>query len=502
MTYFSSIKIYNNNEILPIEMASLKRYQEYSSKKDLLILQELAKEFKGKRIIFINSTPQGGGVALMRQALIRLYKLIDVDAHWYVLRPKPNVFNITKKKFHNVLQSVCPADTILNDSEIKIYNEWIYKNAKSLRRVFEEANVVVIDDPQPSGLIPYIKKFNPKAKIIYRSHIQIESFLANKKGTSQNRTWNFIWNNIKLADCFVFHPIKEFVPENVPQEKVVFMPATTDPLDGLNRKMNHEEITYYLKIFNEIVVNQERQTPLNLNRSHIIQIARFDPSKGIPDVIESYRKLRERLNGFLQIPQLVICGNSSIDDPEGKLIYDETIKLLKKREYRILRDDIKIVRLPHIDDVLNALLRKSEVALQLSTKEGFEVKVTEALMKGKPVIAYRSGGIPLQIRNRVNGFLVEKGNTDEVADHLYNLLTDKSLYKKMSDAAIEYAQKDFLTVPNAISWLYLSNKLLSDGKIEGNYLSVKEMAEKEYINNTKVWKKPKYLFSFLGLLKR
>lgn len=30
-------------------------------------------------------------------------------------------------------------------------------------------------------------------------------------------------------------------------------------------------------------------------REYIVQVARFDPSKGIPDVIESYRKLRVML---------------------------------------------------------------------------------------------------------------------------------------------------------------------------------------------------------------
>ena len=37
---------------------------------------------KGTKIAFFSSTPQGGGVALMRHALIRLFKLLGVDAKW------------------------------------------------------------------------------------------------------------------------------------------------------------------------------------------------------------------------------------------------------------------------------------------------------------------------------------------------------------------------------------------------------------------------------------
>jgi hypothetical protein len=36
----------------------------------------------GTKVAFFSSTPQGGGVALMRHALVRLAKLLDVDLTW------------------------------------------------------------------------------------------------------------------------------------------------------------------------------------------------------------------------------------------------------------------------------------------------------------------------------------------------------------------------------------------------------------------------------------
>lgn len=38
---------------------------------------------KGTKIAFFSATPQGGGVALMRHALVRLSRLIGVDLAWY-----------------------------------------------------------------------------------------------------------------------------------------------------------------------------------------------------------------------------------------------------------------------------------------------------------------------------------------------------------------------------------------------------------------------------------
>jgi glycosyltransferase involved in cell wall biosynthesis len=366
----------------------------------------------------------------------------------------------------------------LTQEDKAIYDAWLKENASAFEDVFREAHVIVIDDPQPAGLIPYIKQANPDAKIIYRSHIQIVGRLASQAGTPQHTTWNFLWEKIQLADYFVSHPLKMFIPDNVPAEKIFYMPATTDPLDGLNKPLTEDQMSTYLKLFNALLL-QEGQTPLDEQRPYIVQIARFDPSKGIPDVLEAYRKLRDMLEKQLKpIPQLVIAGNSSIDDPDGIPVYNLVWRILQSELYTDFADDVKVMRLPHRDQILNTLLRESEVVLQLSIKEGFEVKVTEALMKGKPVVAYRVGGIPLQIQDGITGHLVEVGDTTQVAQHLYDLLTDKSKYQRMSTAAAELAGKDYLTIPNAICWLYLALESLSNEKLEGHYQWVKTLAEK------------------------
>ena len=472
----ASIALSADREVQVAELVTLEDYRKTASQEDFDLLLKLARAFHGKKLIFISATPRGGGVALMRHALIRLLRLLHVDAHWHVLIPKSEAFDVTKAKCHNVLQAVASPDTVLTEEDKAVYESWTRENAALLDDVFRQANVVVIDDPQPAGLIPYIKQANPGAKIIYRSHIQIVGSLASQPGTPQNTTWSFLWDRIRLADCFISHPMKMFIPANVPDEKIFYMPATTDPLDGLNKPLTGEQMSRYMRLFNALLA-QEGQKPLDEERPYIIQVARFDPSKGIPHLLDAYRKLR----GLLEkqgkvIPQLVIAGNCSIDDPDGTHIYNETWQILHSDDYAAFVDDVKVLRLPHRDQILNTLLRKSAIALQLSIREGFEVKVTEALMKGKPVIAYNVGGIPLQVQDGVNGYLVEVGDTTQVAQRLYELLTDSVGYQRMSEAAIAYADKDCLTTSNAICWLYLAVQLLHGTKMEGQYQWVKAIA--------------------------
>lgn len=470
------VPLADDREVVVSELVTLEDYRSTTTAEDFEMVQQLAQKFEGKRLVFINATPQGGGVALMRHGLIRLLKLLGVDAHWHILLPKKEVFDITKTKIHNVLQNVASPSTELTEDDKKVYLDWTQENAMVLDHVFKQANVIVIDDPQPAGLIPYIKEANPDCKILYRSHIQIVADLATQEGTPQHTTWSFLWNFIRQADYFISHPMKMFVPDNIPAEKILYMPATTDPVDGLNKPLSEHQMEIYLKLFNRLLI-QEGQTPLDSRRPYIVQIARFDPSKGIPDVLDAYRQLRHMLAEQQQpMPQLIIAGNGSIDDPDGVPVHSLIKRILQTEPYIGFAHDVKIARLPHRDQILNTLLRKSAVVLQLSIKEGFEVKVTEALLKGKPVVAYRVGGIPLQIHDNVTGYLVETGNTSQVAQHLFNLLTDDMLYSSMSSAAAALANRDYLTIPNALCWLYLATAMLDGEILPGNYQWVKALA--------------------------
>ncbi|OGD86477.1 hypothetical protein A2164_03670 [Candidatus Curtissbacteria bacterium RBG_13_35_7] len=63
----------------------------------------LSKKIAAKRIVHINSTENGGGVAEMLQAQVALEKNLGLESDWYVIHPQFEFFAITKK-IHNLLQ--------------------------------------------------------------------------------------------------------------------------------------------------------------------------------------------------------------------------------------------------------------------------------------------------------------------------------------------------------------------------------------------------------------
>lgn len=205
---------------------------------------------------------------------------------------------------------------------------------------------------------------------------------------------------------------------------------------------------------------------------YIVQIARFDPSKGILDVLAAYHEFHTRLTTpsttktlppkQQRPPKLLIAGHGSVDDPDGSLIYDQVVTYVEE-EIPHLRDHISIMRLRPSDQVLNTLLSKSKIVLQLSRREGFEIKVSEAAHKGKPVISSRAGGLPLQIHHGKSGFVVNEGDTAAVAEYLFCLWTDEELYERMSAYAAAHVSDEVSTVGNALNWLFLASEL-SRGK--------------------------------------
>lgn len=60
----------------------------------------------------------------MRHGLLRVWHQSGLDVKWYVPQGDSSVFNVTKRKFHNVLQGVAPKDVRLTDADKKLFEDW------------------------------------------------------------------------------------------------------------------------------------------------------------------------------------------------------------------------------------------------------------------------------------------------------------------------------------------------------------------------------------------
>jgi len=111
-------------------------------------IRSLAEPLRGARVVHVNATAFGGGVAEMLQTLVPLMCDVGLDAEWQVIEGEDEFFNVTKA-CHNGLQGM----DIPFTEEMKAV--WRRYNEMNAARFEGEYDFVVIHDPQPAGLLHY-----------------------------------------------------------------------------------------------------------------------------------------------------------------------------------------------------------------------------------------------------------------------------------------------------------------------------------------------------------
>jgi trehalose synthase len=191
------------------------------------------------------------------------------------------------------------------------------------------------------------------------------------------------------------------------------------------------------------------QFGIDIDRPLVCQVSRFDPWKDPMGVIDAYRLAREEVPNL----QLALVGSMATDDPEGWEFFQQTFR------YADGDPDIKILNnLNNVGAIeVNAFQSQADVCMQKSIREGFGLTVTEALWKGRPMIAGDVGGIPLQIENGESGFLVS--SAEEAAQRTVEVLQDPELAKRIGRAGKERARERFLTPRLLRDWLRIFEDL-------------------------------------------
>ena len=367
--------IYSTRKNLcPFSTPPLEAYASILGEVRIERLQRATERLKGLKLLDISSTAQGGGVAEMLYSSIPFLNSMNVETEWKIMNGNKEYFEYTKS-LHNILQG---KKEVFSPEKQSYYIQTIEEAARNGIKDYSP-DVVLIHDPQPLGLIQYLKR--PEETWFWRCHIDIEE--ENLK--ADPGLWSFISQFIERYEAAIFSAAGHIV-SRWPVLKFI-VPPFIDPLSEKNKDLSKDEVDKVLAKY-----SLDPKVPI------IAQIGRFDPWKGIDRTIATYRHVRERKKC-----QLVLAGGLAADDPEGERLLNSVRSMTKDDQ------DIHILSLSLANRLenyveVNALQRAASVIMQPSTKEGFGLVITEALWKCKPVIAANVGAISLQIREGTTGF--------------------------------------------------------------------------------------------------
>ncbi len=384
-------------------MNLLDRYEQVVGHAEIQRLRRLGERLAGKRVVHVNSTRTGGGVAEILRWMVPLLEELGLTVRWEVITGTPEFYQVTKA-FHNGLQGL-PVN--LKKSDFERHYEVNRENAQRLNL---DADVVFVHDPQPI----YLPHFTPPGQVscwVWRCHIDASR--------PDRKIWKYLEGAIASYQAAIFSMAAFTRPLNCP---MFLVPPSIDPLSDKNCPLSEAE---RLETLARLGIDPER--PL------LLQVSRFDRFKDPLGVIEAYRLLKPNYPEL----QLALAGGTADDDPEGAEVLNEV------QERAGDDPDLKVLLLPpDAHRAINALQRSAVVVLQKSLKEGFGLTVTEALWKSKPVIGGACGGIALQVHDYQTGFLVH--SPAGAAYRIRYLLRYSEKRQRMARVGHEFVREHFL----------------------------------------------------------
>ena len=393
-----------------LEFLGVKQKQELLSYADSL---------RGKKVVHVNATAQGGGVAELLKSAIPYMRALGVDASWYAIdsdkASKP--FFIFTNQLHNAIQG---SNAEFSNEDWERYEHVNKQIAKDLAYI--DYDILVVHDPQPLACIRFLQKKKPAVCVIH-----IDSSNPNAGA------WKHIEESIRCYSRYIFSS-RDFANANLAEQKIrVFAPAI-DPLAPKQDIMSQERAREYLSGFGVLP-----EGPL------LVQVSRFDVWKNPHGVVKAFWLLEKKYPKA----QLALVGfQEARDNPQAEKVYMDVRAIVGKNSRIFLFFDPRIIGgVEHILRFTVMAQNAADIIIQNSVKEGFGLTVTEAMWKEKPVIGGPGAGIRKQILHGINGYIAE--NTKELAECMDYMVSHVGEADRMAKAGKE-SVRDYFLMPRYV----------------------------------------------------
>ncbi|ODV55618.1 N-acetyl-alpha-D-glucosaminyl L-malate synthase BshA [Lysinibacillus fusiformis] len=170
--------------------------------------------------------------------------------------------------------------------------------------------------------------------------------------------------------------------------------------------------------------NLKEQFGIQEDEKVLIHVSNFRKIKNLPHIIDAFMKIRANVKA-----KLLLVG----DGPEKHRVMDQV------KESPYMKDVLFLGK----QENLAELYAISDLKLLLSQQESFGLVLLEAMACGVPCIGTNVGGIPEVIEHGVDGFIVELGATEAVAEYAVQLLQDEEKLLRFREAAIHAVSEKF-----------------------------------------------------------
>jgi trehalose synthase len=361
-----------------------------------------AAPLEGARIGHVSVAGTGGSVPELLGALLPLAADLGIRVEWQVLFGGERL----KAGVAALQDGSQGAETALDLDSWSAYLEDCDAAAAALTDGFD---AVVLHDPAALGLASAVEGTTVWRCHVDASHAEADTLARMLELASRCRA--------------VVFPDESFAPGELRDEQLLVAAPGIDPLSPRN-----------LELAPRLAGRVVRPLGVDLSRPFVFQAMRLDRWKDPHATIEAFALAKQELPGL----QLVVAG--ALDEA----VTEEWRAAKEVSDYAGAREDLHLLTsYDRVGDVeIGSLQRLSRVTLHRAIREGFGLAASEALWKGTPVVGGPEGGLPIQIRDGVDGYLAE--SEEETAARVVELVRDPGLAVEMGRAGRERVRERFL----------------------------------------------------------
>lgn len=352
------------------------------------VSRKLSRKLRGTRIVHISGSRlrkkegryvlEGGGLAEILKSQIPLERSFGLESRLFLACLSPEFYAVCRKIYDLIVQA---SDKNLTDHERAIYTGKCEKLGSRMSAVLQKksADLIVIHDFEYLPIIDMLPKDIP---IVLHWHVgfpkragQISEILAQYVRKA---------SLIIVSEEQVANLLRRFNPN------VFAIAPALNPSNPKNKPIKRQVAAQLLSPFG-----------IDPSRPIVAQIGRLSKQKNSHQAIAVFKHVQR----LVPDAQLILAGlyNTPGKDSEDYLHMVNNAATTMNGVF-VFSNSQQTKGLSN-DAFINAVLTTSDVVLNMSSGEAFGLAITEAMWKGKPVVARKSPGASLQISHGRTGMI-------------------------------------------------------------------------------------------------
>lgn len=389
--------------------------------------RKLSGKLRGARIAHISGSRlrkkegqyvlEGGGLAEILKSQIPLENSFGFESRLFLASLSPEFYSVCRKIYDSFVQT---SNKRLTGQEQAVYIGECEKLGAHINAALKKkpADLIVVHDFEYLPIIDALPKDIP---IILHWHV---SFPERSGQTSELLAQYIRKSNLVIAsEGQAANRLRQFNP-NVS----VIAPAL-NPSNPKNKPFTRQNAARLL-------------SPLGIDPSRpiLVQVGRLSQQKNPHQAITVLKQVQR----LVPDTQLILAGLYNMPGKDSEDYLHMISRAAAAVDGALIFSNVKQTKRLTNEAFINALLTVSDVVLNMSSNEAFGLAITEAMWKGKPVVARKSPGALLQISHGRTGMIAS--SIHDASSMTATLLQDPKLRLRIGRQAKNSVRRNYLFI--------------------------------------------------------